>query len=174
MKRNVLLALVAALALGLGFSSTAIAATADGAHASAKKGKAKGCKKGKGKAKGCKGKGAVSGLPLTSGTYESKTGAGLEVKGKTVSLTFEPKGSSGPTCIPIPVMMAALSTKSTANSFKASGSSSNPLFTIKWSITVQSNLSYKLTIDSSLSGEDVTPCNKPGVVINGKLVKDED
>lgn len=54
MKRNVLLALFAALALAVSFGSVASAGTGENAQASAKKGKGKGCKgkKGKGKAKG--------------------------------------------------------------------------------------------------------------------------
>lgn len=176
MKRNVLLAVIAALALTLGLGSVATAGVGDGAQASAKKGKgkAKGCKKGKGKAKGCKGRDASSGLPLTSGSYDGKNNFDLNVKGKEAALAYAPPLSDGgnPTCIPLPVELEAQTVKSTTTSFQASGSGGNPLFTYKWSITVQPNLSYKLVIDSTLGGQDVDPCDKPGVVITGKLTKE--
>ncbi len=54
MRRSILLALVAALALALGLSNVAVAEQGSGADASAKSGKKS--KRGKSKARGCKGK----------------------------------------------------------------------------------------------------------------------
>lgn len=75
MKRNVLLALVAALALALGFGSVATAGAGEAAQASAKKGKGKGCK-GKGKAKG-----KSSATASAKGKAKGK-GKGCKAKGK--------------------------------------------------------------------------------------------
>jgi len=171
-KRSILLALVATLALTVSFSSVATAATGESAQASAKKGKgkAKGCKgKAKGKGKGCKGRGASSGLPLTPGTYDGKDGVGLVFKGgQKASLEFA--GGDSKTCVPIPIGTEATSVSSTATSFKASGESSGSL-ALKWSITVMPGLKYRLVLDSGFAFPDQDPCNKPGAVFSGTLTK---
>jgi len=169
-KRSILLAFIAALALAVGLGSVATAATGESAQASAKKGKgkAKGCK-GKAKGKGCKGKGASSGLPLTPGAYDDQDGVGLVFQGgKKASLRFV--GGDSKTCVPLPIETSATSVSSTATLFKASGESSSSL-ELKWSITVTHGLKYKLVLDSGFAFPDEDPCDKPGVVFSGTLTK---
>lgn len=150
MRRSILLALVAVLALAVGFSSLAVAGQ-DGATTSAKKGnkkgkkKGKGCKsKGKGKArgknkgrarasagkkgkkkgKGCKGGAkAAPGWPLRGGEYEGQDGIGLKVTsgGKMAALIYNSHEGTRETCIPLALMLPEEPATSTAKSFKAGG-----------------------------------------------------
>jgi len=191
-RRSILLALVAALALALGLSSLA-AAGQDGATASAKrahkkgKKKGKGCAKAKGKSKGhgkrahrsataskkrgksCKG----GGLPLRPGTYEGQDGIGLEVKsgGKTAALTVN---GVPDTCLPLPLTLPEEPASSTAKLFKAGGKSV-PAFgghgEIRWVIEVMPQLRYRLTLDSSFAFPEQDPCDKPGRHFSGGLRK---
>jgi hypothetical protein len=187
-RRSILLALVAALALTVGLSSVAVAGQ-DGATASAKKGKGKGkgCKsKGKGKAKGKasaskkgkrKGKGCKGGAktapgwPLRGGEYEGQDGIGLKVTsgGKMAALVI-----AGAPCIPLPLELPEEPATSTAKSFKAGGETT-ALFggygAAKWSIEVTPQLKYKLTLDSSHALPEQTPCNSTGVRFSGTLEK---
>ena len=195
MRRSILLALVAALALALGLSSLA-AAGQDGATASAKgahkKGKrSKGCPKAKGKrhgkrahrsataskrkhrGKGCKGGAKGGGLPLRPGTYEGQDGIGLEVKagGKTAALVVN---SPPDTCLPLPLTLPEEPASSTAKLFKAGGKSVSAFGgngTIRWVIEVMPQLRYKLTLDSSYSFPEQAPCDKPGRHFSGGLRK---
>ncbi len=182
MRRSILLALVAALALALGLSSLA-AAGQGGVETSAKRAHKKGKKKGKGcaKAKGkkkrgkrCKPSGA---LPLKPGMYEGKDGIGLNVTegGKKAAIVFGTSHGGGPaTCIPIPLELSDKTTVSTAKRFKAGGTKI-PSFggngEIRWVIEVDPKLRYKLTVDSSFAFPDQDPCDKPGARFSGRLKK---
>ncbi len=199
MRRTILLAFVAALALAIGLSSVA-AAGQDGAAVSAKKGKNKGkrCKsKGKGKAKGknkskahrsataskkkgkkrgCKGRGKGGSL-LAPGTYEGQDGIGLKVTagGKMATLTYtSTPGSRVRTCIPVALELPEEPATSTATSFRAGGKP-NSVFggsgEITWTIEVTSGLRYTVRLDSSFAFPEQLPCNEPGAVFRGMLKK---
>ena len=189
MRRSILLALVAALALTLGVSSLA-AAGQDGATASAKRAHKKGKKKGKGcakskshgkrahrsataskkKGKGCKPTGA---LPLRPGTYEGQDGFELKVKagGKKAALVAD--GAPG-TCIPVAMELPDEPATSTAKLFKAGGKK-NPAFggsgEIRWVIEVNPQLKYKLTLDSSFAFPEQPPCDAPNRRFSGTFKK---
>jgi len=200
-RKSILLALVAALALALGVSSLA-AAGQDGATASAKrahkkgKKKGKGCaktkghgkrahrsataskKKGKHRGKGCKGGGKRSAdWPLRDGTYEGQDGIQLKVEagGKMAAIVFGGIGGGGPqTCIPVSMELSTESVTSTAKLFKAGGKKV-PVFggngEISWAIEVSPQLRYKLTVDSSFAFPEQEPCDKPGAHFAGGLEK---
>ncbi len=213
MRRSLILALFATLALAIGFSASA-AAVEDGADASAKKGKK--CKKGKGKAKartssaaislkkkgkGCKkgkGKSPAGGpgsttknppatpttptLPPPAATWPPADGKYNDTGTNGLLLTIKAGGTQASavlggddTCIgtlsfPSPDAPA----QSTPTTFSASSepfSYFGKAGTAKWSIAVTTDLQYTLTIDSSLAFAETTPCDKPGVVHKGTLVK---
>jgi hypothetical protein len=167
-KRSILLALFATLALAVGVSPVAVAAGDGSAHA-AKKGK--GCKGKKGKAKGCKGKGkGQGGLPLSNGTYTGQEGVGLIVKGGGKQASLKYAGDSGKTCVMFPIDPEATSVTSTSKAFTAS-SSSDTSIKLKWSITVKPGLKYTLVLDSSHELPGINPCDKPGVKFSGTLAK---
>jgi len=190
LKRSILLALVAALAVAVGFSPAATAGVDSGAHASAKKGKGCKGKKGKGKAgksavasakkkgKGCKPQGKTGSWPPSAGTYDGQDGVGLSIKagGKQAALTFSPELSepNPKTCIPIGLEFPEEPATTTATLFKAGGKPID-LFggngQAKWSIQVKPNLNYTLELSSSFSFADQDPCDKPGVVFKGTLTK---
>ncbi len=146
------------------------------AAASAKKKAKKKCKKSKGKGKGG-GKGtatpdeppppAASNWPPPAGTYRDHDhDVSLEVKagGTRVNVWIEGNG----TCIPIPIPLGEVDATVTATNLTAHGSFYSAFgFGGTWKIDVQSNHGYKLEVDSEFKPEEGTPCNKPGVVING-------
>lgn len=179
MRKSILLALVAALALALGLSSLAVAGQG-GAETSAKRAHEKGKKKGR----RCRGKGkkgkrckATAGWPLRPGTYQGQDGIELRVMagGKMASIVLGDTSGGGPTtCIPIPLELSKERATSTAKRFKAGGKS-NPAFggsgKIRWVIEVNPRLRYKLTLDSSLALPEQPPCDKPGARFSGALEK---
>lgn len=198
MRRSILLALVAALALALGLNSVALAGQ-DGAAVSAKKankkgkkkrgckakGKAKGKNKGKarasarakkkGKKRGCKGK-SKGGSLLTPGTYEGEDGIGLKVTagGKMASLIYSPSGGRVQTCIPLALELPEEAATSTPTSFKAGGkpnSAYGGYGEITWTIEVSAGLRYTVRLDSSHALPEQAPCNAPGAVFRGTLKK---
>lgn len=201
MRRSILLALVAALALALGLNSVALAGQ-DGAAVSAKKSgkkgkktrckakgkaKAKGKNKGrarasaratkKGKKRGCKGKSkGKGGSLLTPGTYEGEDGIGLEVTagGRMATLTYSPSGGRVQTCIPVALELPEEAAISTATSFKAGGkpnSAYGGYGEITWTIEVSAGLRYTVRLDSSHALPEQAPCNAPGAVFRGTLKK---
>lgn len=200
MRRSILLAVVAALALALGLNSVALAGQ-DGAAVSAKKankkgkkkrgckgkGKAKGKNKGKarasarakkkGKNRGCKGKGkGKGGSLLTPGTYEGEDGIGLKVTagGRMASLIYSPSGGRVQTCIPVALELPEEAATSTPTSFKAGGKPNSAYGgngEITWTIEVTTGLRYSVRIDSSHAFPEQDPCNAPGAVFRGTLKK---
>ena len=192
MKKSVLLALVATLALAIGLNSVATAGQG-GATASAKKaqvkGKKKSCKsKGKSKAHrsataskkkgGCKGKGRGGSL-LAPGTYDGQDGIGLKVTagGKMAALIYEPPfggKAKVETCIPVPLEFSEEAATSTATSFKAGGKRNSAFGgsgEIRWTIEVTSGLRYTVRLDSSYAFPEQPPCDAPGAVFHGTLKK---
>ncbi|HEU4906557.1 MAG TPA: hypothetical protein VFT19_10660 [Solirubrobacterales bacterium] len=200
MRRSILLAIVAALALAVGLSSVALAgqgSATTSAKKAGKKGKKRGCKakgkgkakgrnkgkarasakkKGKGKSRGCKAKG---GSLLAPGTYEGQDGIGLKVTagGKQAALSYAPPFGSKvrvQTCIPIPLELPEEAATSTAMSFKAGGKTQSAFGgygEIRWTIEVTSGLRYTLRLDSSHALPEQDPCNAPGAVFRGTLKK---
>jgi hypothetical protein len=188
-KRSILLALVAALALSFGLSSLATANAPGDATASAKKGKGCKGKKGKGKAsqsasasakkkgkgKGCKGsKGGKGSWSLPVGSYDGQDGIGLTVKagGTQASLIYAAGFGDEKTCIPVPLEFPAEPVTSTSNSFKAGGKEVPMLggdAKARWTIEVKTDLRYKVVLDSSYAFPGQTPCDKPGATFTGTL-----
>lgn len=198
MKRSVLLALVVAFALAIGFSSSAGAGIDGSAEVSAKKG-AKKCKGKKGKAKGsattsgkgkkgkgksCKAKGkgkkppapappapTAPNWPPADGDYSDPgQNVKLSLRNGGTEATVAFGGSA--TCFPIAISSNPGAVTTTATSLQASGTiGTSSSVKGKWSITVLSDFSYELVTDSSLEFPETTPCNKTGVVFKGTLVK---
>ena len=179
MKKSILLALVAALALSVGFSPTTGAVADGGAQASVKKG-AK-CAKGKGKAKGsasasAKGKkGRGCKWPPSDGTYsDSANGISLILsEGASRAEMSLPSALSG-TCLPLPMQSGEVSTTVRVSSLSAGGTATAGSSVVKWSATwkikVHSDLRYEATVDSKTEGLEEDPCSKHNT-FKGKLVK---
>lgn len=150
-----------------------------------KKAKGKGCKKGKAKGKGQpKGTPSPGGndtpaapgasWPPADGTYsDAANGITLLLKNGGTSAEQSFSGGHG-TCVLLLVTTGAAPTSVTASSLTTIGEASNSgslTFSVKSTMVVTPGLGYEATIDSKLSGDAVTPCDKPGVVIKGTLVK---
>ncbi len=193
MRRSILLAFIAALALTVGFSTAGLAADGGQAQSSAKK-KGRACKsknKGKGnkgkrsasasrKKKGCKAKGkgrsGSGSWPPGAGTYEGQDGIDLRVTagGKQAAIIYSPPfGSFSRTCLFAGLEFPPAPATSTASSFRAGAqfSGANGLLQIKWSLDVTPGFRYKLEIDSSLSLPEQKPCNMPGAQFRGTFTK---
>ncbi len=177
MRRSILLAIVAALALALGLSSLA-AAGQGGVETSAKrahkKGKKKGkrCAKAKGKKKGkrCKGGGASW---LEIGKYVGGDGVEVDIRSrKRVFVTF-PEAPA--TCLYLPSGAEDENVKVTAKKLTAGyvAPSGAKGFVKRWSLVVTPSYSYKLVISSDTNdlGPGAPQCDKPGVKFQGKLKK---
>lgn|GEM_PF-6295839 len=178
MKKSILLALVAALVLAVGFSPTTGAVANDGAQASAKKG-AK-CAKGKGKAKGSasasakgkKGKGCPKGAGIADGVYRDAANnveLTLSGKGKTALLKFE-----------VPEFCFLYVHESEPVPAKASGGGLQATETTTvsmagvpvpttWTLRVTKSLTYSLTASLQPEGTGLS-CGFSGT-IKGTLVK---
>jgi len=183
-RRNIFLALVAALALAVGLSNVAVAHQG-GADASAKAGK-KG-KRGKGKAKTCKGKrgkarkrcqrrrgGGANWLKI--GKYKGQGGVEIEIRSrKRFRLTFPTATTCltplGPSSL-LESQEAELTANKLTGGYKAKPGELGPIR--YWSLTVTSGYRYKLVVSSNTSGfgpGGPPPCDKPGVKFEGKLKK---
>jgi hypothetical protein len=113
--------------------------------------------------------------PLVDGVYTDRadTGTTLRLSGNasSASVIF---GAAGSFCAvnfmtgQQPVTMTA-TTLTTGGEEKFTSVGSN--FTVKWSLSVASDLSYVLTVDSKNEGGPIPPCDKPGVVVKGTLYK---
>jgi hypothetical protein len=188
-RRNILLALIAALALTVGLSNVA-AADQGGAGASAKagkkgkRGKGKACKgksrgkarrsadasakarkgrKGKGKRRGCKSGGANW---LELGKYEGQGGVvSVEIRSRK-RVRF-----GADTVCPIPLAIEVEDAKLTANKLTA-GYTAQPGekgILKRMSLVVTSDYRYKLVVEPSDLGANLS-C-KPGATFEGKLKK---
>lgn len=186
MRRSILLALVAALALALGLSSIAIAGQDDAttsAKRAHKKGKKKRCKGKKGKAhrsaaasrKKGKGKTRRKGCGganwLEIGKYQGEGVIEVEIRSRKRVRIRLPEAPA--TCIPgIPIGVEAEDAKLTANKLTA-GYTAPPGqrgLVSRWQLTITQNYRYKLVVDSD--GSDIgIPCSKPGAKFEGKLKK---
>lgn len=191
MRRSILVALVAALALALGLSSLA-AAGQDGATASAKRAHKKGKKNGKGcakgrskshgkrahrsataskkKGKGCKGGGAGW---VEIGKYVGGDGVEVDIRSrKRVFVTFP---GAPATCLYLPSGAEDEDVKVTAKKLTAGyvAPADAKGFVKRWSLVVTPNYGYKLVIDSDTNdlGPGAPQCDKPGVKFQGKLKK---
>lgn len=160
---------------------------ASAAASAKKKGKGKGCKK-QGKAKGKEqpkatpnpgGGGETPATPGASwppadGTYtDAANGITLTLKSGATSAEQRFSGGHG-TCVLLLVTTNPAPTSVTASSLTTTGEASNSgsiNFFMKSTMVVTPGLGYEATIDSKLSGDAVTPCDKPGVVFKGTLVK---
>ena len=116
---------------------------------------------------------ARAGRPPTAPTADAANGITLALKsgGTSAEQTFS--GGHG-TCIPLLVTTNPAPASVTASSLTTIGevSNSGPIgFFMKSTMVVTPGLRYEATIDSKLSGDAVTPCDKPGVVFKGTLVK---
>ncbi len=149
------------------------------------------------KKKGCKSKGKTTGKapqgtpktegaapqpaapgaswPPADGVYTDVGGSGftLKLSGNASSASIM-TGATGAYCVLgyISPSQPATTTATTLTSggeqqFTSVGSN----FTVKWNITVTSDLGYTLTVDSKNEGGPVPPCDKPGVVVKGTLAK---
>lgn len=181
MKRSILLALFAALALAVGVSSVAVAAGDGTAHA-AKKGK--GCKGKKGKAgksaatqskkkgKGCKAKGG-KGAGLTDGRYadtKNEVELTLSGNGKTAALNFKVPDF----CVLFIYESKPVPVKTTGSGIQASETGTMVLAGIpvntSWTLNVTKSLNYTLT--AAFTGQD-SPLGSCGFngTIKGTLAK---
>jgi hypothetical protein len=176
MKKSILLALVAALALAVGFSPTASAVVDRGAQASAEKG-AK-CAKGKGKGSASastKGKGKGCKWPPSDGTYgDTQNGISLMLSEDASRAEMTLPSVLRGTCLPLPMQSGDVPTAVRKSSLSASGTakagSALVTWSATWSITVKADLSYVATVDSKTEGVDEDPCSKKNT-FKGKLVK---
>lgn len=186
MRRNILLALIAALALAVGLGNVATA-NQDSADASAKsgkegkRGKGKACKdkRGKGKSrgkarrsasasakgkKGCKGGGANW---LELGKYEGQGGVvSVEIRSRT-RVWF----GADTVCPGIFLGVQVKDAKLTANKLTAvytAGPGEDGILR-RMSLVVTPDYRYKLVVDSS-GPATIVPC-KPGATFQGKLKK---
>jgi len=181
-KRSILLALVAALALAVGFSPSAgaSAGVGDDAQISAKKG-AKCAKGRKGKAKGSasasakgkKGKGCK--WPPSDGTYsDSRNGISLILSEDASRAEMSLPSALSGTCLPLPMQSGEVSTTVRVSSLSAGGTVTAGSSVVKWSATwkikVNSDLSYEATVDSKTEGLEEDPCSKHNT-FKGKLAK---
>lgn len=198
MRRNILLALIAALALTIGLGNVAAADPGAGASAKAgkkgKRGKGKACKgnrgkgrsrgkarrsadasakarkgrKGKGRSRGCKGGGANWVKP---GKYTGQNGIQAEIRSrKRVFLRF-PEAPA--TCIQgIAYGVEIDNAKVTANKLTAKfvAPPGTRGFVQRWEFTLTADYRYRLVIDSD-SNDIGIPCSKPGTTFKGKLKK---
>jgi len=196
-KRNILLALIAALALAIGLSNVA-AADQSGADASAKAGKkgkrgkgkackgkrgkgkrrgkarrsasasAKGKKRGKGKGRGCRGGGANW---LEIGKYQGEGVIEVEIRSRKRFRVRLPEAPA--TCIPgLPVAVETEDAKLKPSKLTA-GYTAEPDqrgFVRHWEFTVYSNYRYKLVVSTDTTDIGI-PCSKPGAKFEGKLKK---
>jgi hypothetical protein len=180
-KRSILLALVAALVLAVGFSPSAGAGVGDDAQISAKKG-AKCAKGAKGKAKGSanasakgkKGKGCK--WPPSDGTYSDsrQNGISLILSDDASRADMSLPSALAGTCLPLPMQTGDVPATVRASSLSASGTATAGSSVVQWSatwkITVKADLSYVATVDSKTEGLDEDPCSKHNT-FKGKLVK---
>jgi len=179
-RRNILLALVAALALAIGLSNVA---TADQGRADAsakagkkgKRGKGKACKRKRGKAKKrCKG--GRNGNWLKLGKYKGQGGVEIEIRSrKRFRLTF-PTATTCLTPLGPSSLLESEEAELTANKltggYKAEPGERGVVSF--WKLTVTPNYRYKLVVSSDTNDfgpGGPPPCNKPGVKFEGKLKK---
>jgi hypothetical protein len=172
-RKSILFVLVAALALVVGFSSLAVAGL-HGATVSAKKANKKGkrCKsKGKkGKRKGCKGGKSKGKWPPASGRYlDTRNGVTLLIAGRGKRASVELPNGNG-TCLPLPFGTSPEPAKVTKSSLTVSYSG-GPGIIKSWRLTLKSDYSYKLVVDSSIESPGQPPCSKPGLVFAGTVKK---
>jgi hypothetical protein len=177
-RRNIVLILVAALALSIGFSNVA-AADRGGADASAKRAgkkakRGKRCKGKRGKAKKrCqRGKGRRNANWLKVGKYVGMDGVEVEIRSRKRVLVTFPQAPA--TCLFFPGGAededAKLTAKKLTAGFVAPPGAKG--FIQRWQLTVYPNYQYKLVIDSSTTQlPGTTPCDKPGATFTGKLKK---
>ncbi len=198
MRRSILLALIAALALTLGLGNVATAgqgaATSAKSGKKGKRGKGKACKgkqgkgksrgkarrsadasakarkgrKGKGRSRGCKGGGANW---LEIGKYRGEGVIEVEIRSRKRFRVRLPEAPA--TCIPgLPVEVETEDAKLTASKLTA-GYTAEPGqrgFIRGWTLTVYPNYKYKLVVSTDTTDIGI-PCSKPGAKFEGKLKK---
>lgn len=198
MRRNILLALVAALALAIGLSNVAAADPGAGASAKAgkkgKRGKGKACKgkrgkgrsrgkarrsagasakarkgrKGKGKRRGCKGGGANW---LELGKYQGQGVIEVDIRSRKRVGVRLPEAPA--TCIPgVAIGIEVEDAKLTANRLIAKfiAPPGTRGLVKRMELVVTPDYRYKLVVDSD--GNDVGfACSKSGTTFQGKLKK---